>query len=282
MPSFASPLVLEDAKKVNEIFCENRTEYRKVRTLIAFAVEWRGIGLFKNRVILSILPLMFVLSACGRILSQSTPPLETKTPSLVATTIFSTNSESTVAPSSSMDSPNASQVIVTATVSCRFGPNKAYVPRYRVGVGTFQVIGQDTSGQWLHVYPPGLKNSCWIETQFVKMPVDIDGFAVVPFRLETNIKYKSPENVKTIRSGEQVQISWNDLVLPNEVSPQNRFLLEMWLCANGALTYTLRSTNDLTITVIDQPGCAEASHGQIYTATRIGYSQPTVIPWPAP
>ena len=46
------------------------------------------------------------------------------------------------------------------------------------------------------------------------------------------------------------------------------------------LIYEIRSTNDVFITVIDQPGCAEPSHGQISTATRSGYSQPAPIPWP--
>jgi len=234
-----------------------------------------------NKVFFSTLLSVLVLSACGQPASSPFAP-SLETPDVVPATVAQTDSEPTAIPSSGVSTPPASQVIVTATTSCRFGPDKAYVPRYRVGVGTFQVINRDASGKWLHVYPPGLKNSCWIEIQFVLMPVDIDGIAVVPFHLETNSKYHPPENIKAVRANGQVQISWNDLVLPNQISPKNRFLLELWMCNAGQLTYTLRSTNDLTITVIDQPRCAEASHGQIYTATRIGYSQPAVIPWPAP
>lgn len=179
-----------------------------------------------------------------------------------------------------MDTPTTQRVIVTKTTSCRFGPDKVYVPRYRVGVGTYQIINRDASGQWLHVYPPGLKKSCWIESQFVLMPVAIDRIPVIPFQLEVNNKYKPPESVRSTRSGEQVQISWGDVVLKGKISHKNRFLLYLWLCNAGQLTYILRTTNDLTITVIDQRGCAESSHGQIYTATREGYSQPATIPWP--
>jgi hypothetical protein len=225
--------------------------------------------------------LMFVLSACGQpVLSTTAPPL--KIPSVIPVTVTQTDSGQTATSSPVTDSSLVSEVIVTTTTSCRFGPDQAYVPRYRVGVGTFQVIGRDSSGNWLHVYPPGLKKSCWIETRFTLAPVDIAKIPVIPFYLEFKSKYEPPSNIKALRSDGQVQISWNDVVLQSEVLSKNRFLLELWLCTNDALTYTLRSTNDLTITVTDQPGCSEASHGQIFTATREGYSQPAAIPWPAP
>jgi hypothetical protein len=67
---------------------------------------------------------------------------------------------------------------------------------------------------------------------------------------------------------------------PQVIYLYSHYFLELWLCNGGQLTYTIFATNDLTYTVTDQPGCAEASHGMLRTTTREGYSQPATIPWP--
>lgn len=203
----------------------------------------------------------------------TTPPLPTETPT------------ATALPQPAEFVPtNTIPVTITAPANCRFGPDTVYIGPGGLRTGkTLEAIGRDTSGQWLLVREAGGKNSCWVNVIAMSVQGDINTLSLAPVSLLFTAVYPAPANVTATRNADQVTISWAEVPLqPKDTHPEGRYFLEMWLCANGALTYTLRSTNDLTITVIDQPGCAEASHGQIYTATRIGYSQSAVIPWPAP
>lgn len=175
-------------------------------------------------------------------------------------------------------------ITISAPANCRFGPDTVYAGPGGLRTGkVLDAIGRDASGQWLLVREASGKNSCWVNIIAIDTPGDINTLAIAPVSLLFTPNYPPPSNVGATRNVDQVTINWTEVPLqPKDTHPESHYFLEMWLCANGTLTYTLRSTNDLTITVIDQPGCAEASHGQIYTATRAGYSQPAAIPWPAP
>jgi hypothetical protein len=203
----------------------------------------------------------------------TTPPLPTETPAPAVP-----SQPSAFVPT------NTLPVTITAPANCRFGPDTVYAGPGGLRAGkTLEAIGRDTSGQWLLVREVGGKNSCWVNIIAMSVQGDINTLSIAPVSLLFTASYPPPANVGATRNADQVTITWAEVPLqPKDTHPDSHYFLEMWLCTNGALTYTLRSTNDLTITVIDQPGCAEASHGQIYTATRLGYSQPAAIPWPAP
>lgn len=173
-------------------------------------------------------------------------------------------------------------VTISAQANCRFGPDTAYAGPGGLRSGkVLEAIGRDPTAQWLLLREAGGKKSCWVNVIALSMQGDPSALAVAPVTLIFTPNYPPPANVTATRNVDQVTISWADVPLqPKDTHPESHYFLELWLCNAGALTYTLRSTNDLTITVIDQPGCAEASHGQIYTATRDGYSQPASIPWP--
>ena len=36
------------------------------------------------------------------------------------------------------------------------------------------------------------------------------------------------------------------------------------------------------VMVVDEPGCAEPSHGRVMLAEKHGYTQSVEVPWPAP
>lgn len=254
-----------------------------------------------KRILPIFLTAALILSGCG---GSDTPPAPALDPNAVMTQAFATVNASftqtaqamptTPPPPTETPSPtappqptafvptNTLPITITAPANCRFGPDTVYAGPGGLRTGkTLEAIGRDTSGQWLLVREPGGKNSCWVNIIAMSVQGDINTLSIAPVSLLITPNYPPPAGVSATRNADQVTISWAEVPLqPKDTHPESHYFLEMWLCVNGTLTYTLRSTNDLTLTVIDHPGCAEASHGQIYTATRIGYSQPAIIPWP--
>ena len=66
-----------------------------------------------------------------------------------------------------------------------------------------------------------------------------------------------------------------------ESSNSPRYLLELWLCRNGEVTFTpLPVYEDTKVSVIDRAGCTVPSHGRIILAEKNGYVGPVEIKWP--
>ena len=173
-------------------------------------------------------------------------------------------------------------VMVNATANCRFGPSTTYAGPGGVRTGKMlEAIGRDVTSQWLLVREAGGKKSCWVNIIALNVQGDINTLAIAPVELIFTADYPAPPNITALRTGDQVLISWGNVPLqPQAIYLDGHYFLELWLCTAGQLTYTILGTNDLSITVTDQAGCSEASHGLLYTTTREGYSQPAVIPWP--
>lgn len=171
---------------------------------------------------------------------------------------------------------------VKATSNCRFGPGTVYAGPGGVRTGkVLEAIGRDTTSEWIMVREVGGNKSCWVNIIGLTIQGDGNTLAIAPVALVFTENYPPPPNITAVRSGDQVQISWGDVPLqPQVVFPESHYFLELWLCSGGQLTPSILATNDLTLTVTDQPGCTGASHGLLYTTTREGYSQPAVIPWP--
>ena len=173
-------------------------------------------------------------------------------------------------------------VTVTVGANLRFGPSTVYAGPGGARSGkVLEAIGRDASGQWLLVREPGGKKSSWINIIAISVQGDVNSLAIAPVELIITPNYPPPSNITATRNSDQVQISWGEVPLTPQVTYiDSHYFLELWLCTGGQLTYTILATNDLFITVTDQPGCAEASHGLLHTTTREGYSQPATIPWP--
>ncbi len=252
-----------------------------------------------KRIFLTFLMAAILLSACG----QAEPPLD---PNAAMTQAFATVNAAftqtalavptnTLAPAETATptappKPGAFEptAILSVTVNtgvawCRFGPDPVYVARFGLRFGkTLEAIGRTEAGDWLLVREVGGgAKGCWTSASLMTVQGDIFSLAVAPVVWVTTQKYPPPSNVAATRAGDQVQISWSDVTIEkSDIYTEGRFLLEVWLCNGGVLASSLVGTKDLTLTLTDQTGCAEPSHGQIYTATRDGYSLPAPIPWP--
>ena len=179
-------------------------------------------------------------------------------------------------------------VILSVSVSsatggnCRFGPDVIYVARFILPFNkSLESIGRDASAQWILVREPGGAKACWMSATALTVQGDVATLPVVSTDLLISAKYLPPASVAAVRSGDQLQITWAEVTIePRDTYLDSHFLLELWTCVGGQLTFSNVATNALSAVVTDQPGCAEPSRGQIRTATKDGYSTPAPIPWP--
>jgi len=166
-------------------------------------------------------------------------------------------------------------------VFCRFGPDQVYVSPYGIRLGKVrEAIGRDTSGTWLLVRETGGTKPCWIISTSVTIQGDAASLPIAPVELSFNTKYQPPTNINVSRNNDQITISWGEVALETrDIYPDSHYLLDVWLCKDGTLSESLVGTNDNQVILTDSLGCSPASHGQIYTASKAGYSLPVQIPW---
>lgn len=176
-------------------------------------------------------------------------------------------------------------------LTCRSGPGPYLGVTSLVKGSNVSVTGRDVTSGWFYVRfeseTSGLKE-CWVAAKSINLNGDIaslenyyPGKYEIPFWEE----YKPPENIRISRSGDFVNIVWND---PNKLELSERengrspqFIIEAWVCKEGVLEFTVLGILDNTNLIItDQPGCAEPSSGLLYSAGRQGYSIPVELNWP--
>jgi hypothetical protein len=238
------------------------------------------------------------LSACG---GQATPTTDTNammtlafaTVNAAGTQTFVAMPTNTVVPTNTpAPTPTPKPeflptVVLTATVSIpsnvRFGPGTEYAGPGGLRTGkTIEVIGRNAAGDWLLVREVGGKKSSWVYAANLTVQGDIASLAIAPVILPITPNYAAPTNIRAARSGDQVQVMWDAVEINyKDVYPESSYFLETWLCTGGQLVYSIHAVKETSIILTDQPGCAEKSHGLLYTTTRDGYGGPAEItPWP--
>jgi hypothetical protein len=130
---------------------------------------------------------------------------------------------------------------------------------------------------------------CWVNASDVKLDGDLASLeAVYPDKVDLPFlrdpPWPLPQNIAVERQGDEVIISWSffDVPLGERESPNSpRYVLEVWLCQNGQVTlHPIPVYENTNVSVIDQAGCAEPSHGRIVLAEKHGYVGPVEIDWP--
>lgn len=223
---------------------------------------------------------------------SATPALPSET---TATTVPTATSSPTFIPTAS---PTASPrptysilrgVVVVDKVSCRYGPGAMYLYLYGMVKGATQdILGRTDTGKWTLTRSHGDNKSCWVKTEFMQLNGDVMSLEMVypdKFTLiESNQGYRSPWNVAAVRNGDKVTISWESEPLragDEESATSVLYVVETWVCQGGQLVFTALGAYAAQVTVADEPGCAQASHGRVYFSEKHGYAGPSEIPWPA-
>jgi TIR domain len=240
--------------------------------------------------------------------SPTVPPAtETPTPTQVSTltaTLTETAAPTPTATATSTPSltPVPTFAILTGElvnrVACRHGPGDIYLYRFGLIPGNrMEVRGRVDRGSgrgaqtWFWGLPEFFPDVCWVNARDVKLSGEPSSLEVVyPDKVDLpilrNPRWPVPQSVEVERVGDEVTISWDFFdVPPGERESENspRYILELWLCRAGQVTFNPIPVYDVTkVSVVDQAGCAEPSHGRILLAEKHGYVGPVEIKWPIP
>ena len=230
-------------------------------------------------------PVMTQTSTATEASTATEPSTQTATATLTATPSF------TPVPTYSI----LGAEIINRT-ACRYGPGDIYLYRFglipgnRIEVrGRVEMWNGRELQTWLWGLPEFFPDVCWVKARDVKLGGELSSLEVVyPDKVELpiipNARWPVPQNVEARRLGDEVTITWDFFDVPlgereSEGSP--RYVVELWLCQDGQVTFTPISAYEFTkVVVIDQAGCAEPSHGRIYLAEKHGYVGPVEIKWP--
>jgi hypothetical protein len=171
------------------------------------------------------------------------------------------------------------QVTVLMRAFCRYGPGKAYLYAHELKQGDqAEVNGRNAASTWLWIKPPGLTWHCWVAASVVAVSGELARLVVVQPSLPHSSLYGPPGNVRAVRSGDQVTVSWKRVRMTQD--DDRGYLIEASLCQDGSLVQVAVQTNDISYQFTDQGGCTGTSGGRLYTVEKHGYTDPVVIPWP--
>jgi hypothetical protein len=177
-------------------------------------------------------------------------------------------------------------VTVNKQAHCRYGPSVAYLHAadlYPGDIGT--VRGRYIYSSWVYVKFDKLNYFCWVAPSVVDVVGDISTVAYKELNLQSigSNMYGPPGNVTAVRDGSRVTISWSKVEMTND--DDRGYLLELFVCQDGNYLWWTDSYPDqdsTSYTVKDEAGCAQPSSGKLYTVEKHGFSEPAIIPWPAP
>jgi hypothetical protein len=177
-------------------------------------------------------------------------------------------------------------VTVNKQAHCRYGPSVAYLHAadlYPGDIGT--VRGRYIYSSWVYVKFDKLNYFCWVAPSVVDVVGDISTVAYKELNLQSigSNMYGPPGNVTAVRDGSRVTISWNKVEMTKD--DDRGYLLELFVCQDGNYLWWTDSYPDqesTSYTVKDEAGCAQPSSGKLYTVEKHGFSEPAMIPWPAP
>ena len=165
--------------------------------------------------------------------------------------------------------------------NCRYGPGTAYLYSHGLYAGDrAEVHGRNYPGTWLWIKPENLERHCWVSASVVEIQGELSTLVVAITRLPHSTLYGPPENVRAVREGDQVIVSWDRVWMTED--DDRGYLIEATLCQSSQLVSIAVQTEDTFYEFSDESGCAGESGGNLYTAEKHGYTDPVAIPWPAP
>jgi hypothetical protein len=245
-----------------------------------------------------ILLIFLFISACARSTEEATTltapamtatPTEAKTPTATLTAIPSKTPTPTLALSPTITA-TPTFAFPTATVNkqahCRYGPSVAYLHAADLYPGEAGTVRERyIYSNWLYIKFDKLNYFCWVAPSVVEVVGDISTVAYKDLNLQSigSNMYGPPKNVTAVRDGNKVTISWEQVKMTTD--DDRGYLLELFVCQDTIYKWWTDSYPDqftTSYTVTDEADCAQPSSGKLYTVEKHGFSEPAIIPWPAP
>ncbi len=206
----------------------------------------------------------------------------TVTPTLTQTPSPTPTATSTDTPAPSVTpTPEYPPVTVKMQANCRYGPGTAYLSRWGLYAGDqADVRGRNWDGSWYWIHPFNLapKQNCWASKIVFNEKVDNAQVPVVKIPLPHTTFAGPPGNVKAVRNGNQVTVSWSPVILSED--KRRGYMIEAQVCESALFYPLIIQTDNTSYTFRDDQKCKQKSNGLLYTAEKHGYSDPVQIPWP--
>ena len=211
------------------------------------------------------------------------PPTETLTPAPTAT--LPPLPTETATPIPTVESLKAS--VGADKIICRYGPGANYLYLIAFNPSTpLRLIGRAPGNPWVLV--ENEVQDCWVNSDLITLKEEGDLSAlpsVYPdgFKLIVSPYYGPTTVLSAERAGSEVTITWMEIIVsPGKYEDDNMFpyLVETWTCHNSEMVFETIGSRVPFITVTDEPGCSEPSHGRVYIQEKHGYAGPAEIPWP--
>lgn len=215
-------------------------------------------------------------------LEPTLTPTETIAPTVTLTPTIEVSPTITFTPTFAFPA-----VTVNKQAHCRYGPSVAYLHAADLYPGdTGSVRGRYIYSNWLYIKFEKLNYFCWVAPSVVDVVGDV---STVTYKNDLNLQsigsnqYGPPTGVTAVRDGNQVTVSWNQVHMSKD--KDRGYLLELFVCQDTIYKWWTDSYPDqesTSYTVNDEAGCAQPSSGKLYTVEKHGFSEPAIIPWPAP
>ena len=177
-------------------------------------------------------------------------------------------------------------VTVNKQAHCRYGPSAAYLHAADLYPGDAGTVRERyVYGNWLYIKFDKLDYFCWVAPSVVDVVGDVSTVGYKELNLQSigSNMYGPPKNVTAVRDGNKVTISWDQVKMT--LDDDRGYLLELFVCQDTIYTWWTDSYPDqysTSYTVRDEAGCVQSSSGKLYTVEKHGFSDPVIIPWPAP
>lgn len=175
-------------------------------------------------------------------------------------------------------------------LSCRYGPGPEYLYLFALRqTANIKLIGRVDAENWHWVMVENQVN-CWVSAEFLEiqgdplsLPIVYPGIAKLPI----TPYYPRSEVLSAERNQatNEITVSWVEVPISTgdfEDDSMQTYIIEVWRCEAGQVIFDPLATRVAFIKFVDEPGCTEPSHGQVWVQEKHGYAGPAEIPWPEP
>lgn len=222
-------------------------------------------------------------------LTPTTEPSQTFTPLPTDTATQSAPTETpTLVPIPTVESLKAK--VTAERLSCRYGPGPEYLYLFALRqTANIKLIGRVDAENWNWFMVENQVN-CWVRADFLEiqgdplsLPIVYPGIArlpITPYYPQSEVL--SAERNKTTNG---ITVSWVEVpISPGDFEDDSMqtYIIEVWRCEAGQVIFDPLATRVAFIKFVDEPGCTEPSHGQVWVQEKHGYAGPAEIPWPEP
>ena len=231
--------------------------------------------------------------------STSIPPTETFAPGPTLPSTLPPLPTDTIPPSTpaeiptSIPIPTVSSLRASVTadrLSCRYGPGPEYLYLFAFrATANIKLIGRVDADNWDWFMVENQVN-CWVKAEFLEIQGDPQGLPIVyPDIAKLPVTpYYPPSAVLSAerdRVTHEITVSWVEVPVSlgdYEDDSMQTYIIEVWRCEAGQVIFDPLATRFPAIQFVDEPGCAEPSHGRVFVQEKHGYAGPAEIPWPEP